>query len=63
MASQKKHQAVGRDILAQYQAKIREGGEQGCAAFLDAVELGVTAYGLFASPCLATRRCGRKRLA
>jgi hypothetical protein len=57
MAS-KKHRTVGRGTLAQYQALIRKGGKQGCAAFLDAVKRGVTAYGFFAARCR-----GRKRLA
>jgi hypothetical protein len=41
------HQAVGRDTCAQIRALTREGGEQGCAASLDACKPGVTAHGLF----------------
>jgi hypothetical protein len=41
------HQAVGRDTCAQIRALTREGGEQGCAASLDACKPGVTAHGFF----------------
>jgi hypothetical protein len=52
------HRAVGRDTCAQIRALTREGGEQDCAASLDACKPGVTAYGF--SNAIATMAIAQK---